>query len=307
MSDSKAQYSEFCHNGYVPLHFQPWWLDAVCGPGQWGAALALGENDRVIGAMPYYIARRWGLKVIQLPPLTTYAGPWLRYPQDVDFKDVSRLAFEKKVMGELIAQLPRTAFFKQNFRPEITNWLPFYWKKFRQTTRYTYIFEETNDLEKISTGFKKSLRSGLKKAARWTNAHRDDDAWEIVFALNKRALQRRNRLQPYTFEVFKNLHTALRQRNQVACFVANDKATGKPSAGLYLIFDARQAGVLITGTEPEFKSQCAVYSLFLEAIRFCSAQSLSLDFEGSMDEQLEHALRAFGAPLVPYHQVWKLF
>lgn len=305
MSDSEAQYSEFCRNGYVPLHFQPWWLDAVCGAGRWGAALALGENGRVIGALPYYLTRRYGLKVIQLPPLTTYAGPWLRYPQDADFKDVSRFAFEKKVMGEMIAHLPRTVLFKQNFRPEITNWLPFYWKNFQQTTRYTYLFDKTNELGKITAGFKKSLRNGLKKAALWTNTQRDDDAWEIVFSLNKRSLQRRNRVQPYSFEVFKNLHTALHQRNQMACFVAYDKASGKPSAGLYLIFDDRQAGVLITGTEPELKGQCAVYNLFLEAIRFCATQTISLDFEGSMDEQLEHALRAFGAQLVPYHQVWK--
>ncbi|MBC7778444.1 MAG: GNAT family N-acetyltransferase [Phycisphaerae bacterium] len=296
-------YIQFCQKQYLPIHFQPWWLEAVCGPNGWKVALATDKSGEIIGVFPYYLARRWGLKVIQLPPLTTYGGPWLNYPQDFDFKEVSRLSFEKKIMAELIRQLPRTVFLKLNFRPEITNWLPFYWEGFRQTTRYTYIFEETNDLEKITAGFKNTLRSDLKKADQWTEMRRDDKAWETVFALNKLSFQRKNRRHPYASEVFKNLHEALQQRNQSACFVAFDKASGRPSAGLYLAFDQRQAAVLMTGTAPEFKSQCAVYGLFLEALRFCAEHALSLDFEGSMDENIEHAFRAFGARLVPYFQI----
>ncbi len=303
MPDCKARYSEFCRNGYLPVHFQPWWLDAVCGPNGWNVALASDKSGDIIGVLPYHIARRWGLKVIQLPPLTTYAGPWLRYPQSVDFKESSRLSFEKKVMTDLIRQLPRTVFFKQNFRPEITNWLPFYWEGFRQTTRYTYLFEELNDLEKITAGFKNTLRSDLKKAAQYSKLQRDDEAWSSVFELNRRSFQRKGRRQPYKIEAFKNLHSALNQRNQSACFIAYDKASGKPSAGLYLVFDERQAAVLLTGTEPAFKSQCAIYGLFMEAIRFCAERALSLDFEGSMDKQIEQSFRAFGARLVPYFQI----
>ncbi|MFN0175010.1 MAG: GNAT family N-acetyltransferase [Saprospiraceae bacterium] len=303
MTDSKARYSECCLKGYLPLHFQPWWLDAVCGPNGWKVAHASDKNGEIVGVLPYHTAHRWGLKVVQLPPLTTYAGPWLFYPQDVDFKEVSRLSFEKKVMSELIRQLPRTVFFKQNFRPEITNWLPFYWEGFRQTTRYTYFFEELNDLEKITAGFKNTLRSDLKKAEKYTELLRDEAAWPTVFELNKRSFQRKGRRQPYSLEAFKNLHKALNQRNQSACFVAYEKTSGRPSAGLYLVFDERQAAVLLIGTEPAFKSQCAIYSLLMEAIRFCAERTLSLDFEGSMDEGIEHSFRAFGGRLVPYFQI----
>jgi len=299
-------YTLFCQKFYVPLHLQPWWLDAVCGENGWNVALAKDKGGEIIGALPYYTARRWGLKVIQLPPLTTYGGPWLRYPQQIGFKEVSRLSFEKKVMAELIRQLPRRVFFKQNFRPEITNWLPFYWEGFQQTTRYTYIFEPINDLESITAGFKNTLRSDLKKAEQWTETRRDDEAWETIFRLNKLSFHRKSLRQPHRFQVFKNLHNAFKERGQSVCFLAYDKISGKPSAGLYLVFDERQAAVLLTGTAPEFKNQCAVHSLFLEAIRFCAERSLSLDFEGSMDEGIEHFFRSFGARLVPYFQVWKI-
>ncbi len=303
LREMRGAYTQFCSENYLPLHFQPWWLDAVCGPNGWKVALASDKGGDIVGALPYHIARRWGLKAVQLPPLTTYAGPWLRYPQSVGFKETSRLSFEKKVMADLIRQLPRTVFFKQNFRPEITNWLPFHWEGFRQTTRYTYIFEKLNDLEKITAGFKNTLRSDLKKAAQCTELRRDDGAWSMVFELNKRSFQRKDRRQPYSLETFKNLHLALNQRNQSASFIAYDKASGKPSAGFYLVFDERQAAVLLTGTEPAFKSQCAIYGLFMEAIRFCAERALSLDFEGSMDKQIEQSFRAFGARLVPYFQI----
>ncbi len=299
----REAYLQFCQKHYLPLHFQPWWLDAVCGAEAWNVALATDKSGTITGVLPYYQVRRFGLNVIQLPPFTTYAGPWLFYPQETDFKANSRLSFEKKVLGELIAQLPRRAFFKQNFRPEITNWLPFYWKNFKQTTRYTYRFDTINDLEEITAGFKNTLRSDLKKAAQWTETIRDDAQWATVFALNQRSFQRKKLRQPYHIEAFQRLHTALNQRNQSASFIARDKASGQPSAGLYLVFDQKEAAVLLTGTEPNFKNQCAVYSLFMEAIRFCAERSLSLDFEGSMDENIERSFRAFGAPLVPYFQI----
>lgn len=275
----------------------------MCGPGAWQVALALDKSGEITGVLPYHFTRRWGLKVIQLPPLTTYAGPWLIYPQTPDFKDVSRLSFEKKVMTELIRQLPQTVFFRQNFIPEITNWLPFYWQKFRQTTRYTYRFDPIQDLEKIRAGFKNTLRSDLKKAGRLVNTARDDEAWETVFQLNQRSFQRKGRRQPYGFEVFKNLHNTLFERKQSAVFIARGKDSEAPSAGLYLVFDRQEASILLTGTAPEFKSQCAIYLLIWEALVLCSERSLRLDFEGSMDENIERAFRAFGATLVPYFQI----
>jgi hypothetical protein len=254
---------------------------------------------------PYQLRRRWGLKTIQLSPFTTYGGPWLNYPQDADFKAVSRLSFEKKVMGALIRQLPQVFYFKLNFRPEVTNWLPFYWENFQQTTRYTYVFENTESLEKITQGFRHTLRSDLKKAEKWVESRRDDEAWATVFDLNTQSLKRKNHRQNNRLKVFESLHQALQQRGQSASFIAYDRVSGQPSAGLYLVFDQRQAAILLTGTATAFKYQCAIYSLMLEALKFCSARKLSLDFEGSMDEGIEHSFRAFRGKLVPYSQVNK--
>lgn len=285
------------------MHLQPWWLDAVCGEGEWDVCLATDGGGKILGAMPFYKTRRFGFSVIQPPPLTSYAGPWLHYPPNL--KPQKRLDFEKKAFDELIRQLPRTAFFRQNFHPDVQNWLPFHWAGFRQMTRYTYIFNDLSDLEKIKMGFKNTLRSDLKKAEQAAEIRREDDRPDLLFQLHSMSFQRKNRRPPYSFETFQRLHSALAERQQSAIFVARDWRSNAPHAGLCLAFDERRAAVLLTGADPAFKSSCAAWALLWEAMKFCSERRLSLDFEGSMERDIERGFRAFGAQLRPYHQIWK--
>lgn len=303
VSERKTLYADFCRTHYAPMHHQPWWLDAVCADGDWDLCLATDGSGAVLGILPFYRTRRFGLCVIQQPPLTAYGGPWLNCPPNL--KPQKRLDFEKKVFDDLIRQLPRTAFFQQNFHPGVQNWLPFHWAGFRQTTRYTYIFNDLGDLEKIISGFKNTLRTDLKKAENAVEIRRDDTAAELLFQLHTLSFRRKNRHPPHTFATFHRLHTALAEHRQSAIFIARDRHSNVPHAGLCLAFDARRASVLLTGTDPAHKSSCAVWGLFWEAMRFCSEKNLSLDFEGSMERDIERGFRAFGAQLTPYHQIWK--
>lgn len=300
MSGRKTHYTDFCQNHYVPLQLQPWWFDAVCQNGTWDVCLSRDGSGTVTGVWPWYLTRRFGFSVIQQPPLTSYGGPWLRYPANAQ----KHPEFEKKVLDDLVKQLPRTAFFQQHFFPDIQNWLPLYWAGFRQTTRYTYIFDELSDPEKIKAGFKNTLRTDLKKAGKAVDNHCEDDA-VLLFQLHEMSFHRKGRRPPYPPGLFMRLYTALRERGHSVIFIARDRHSGTPHAGLCLAFDTRRASVLLTGADPVYKTHCAVWGLFWEAIRFCSERDLSLDFEGSMDRDIERGFRAFGARLAPYHRIWK--
>lgn len=304
----KARYSQFCRSGYTPLHLQPWWLDAVCGETEhWEVAIATGRNGDVVGAMPYFIRRRWGLRVIQLPPFTSYAGPLLRYPEQPPAKDKHLLGFEHQTFAQLIGQLPGVAYFVQNFRPEIHNWLPFYWAGFSQTVRYTYFLPGASDTGALYAGLKNTLRTDLKTAARHTIVRMEDDP-ALLFHLNRQSYARKGLRQPYNFEAFQRLYTTLAGRRQSVGFIARDKQSGAPHAGLYLAFDERQAQVLLTGFDPVLGgSSRALHGLYWEAVRFCNEHNLGLDFEGSMDRGVGHVFRAFGGQIAPYFQVKKVW
>lgn len=289
----------------MPLQLQPWWLDAVCNADRWSAVLSYDKGGRVRGALPIFLTRRWGFPVIQLPPFTTYAGPWLVYPDNPDFKENSRYGFERQVMAALIAQLPRVAFFQQNFLPEVQNWLPFYWAGFHQTTRYTYLLPDTSRPEELFRNLKNKLRTDLRTAERETEIVREYDPG-LLFWLNQRSFNRKGLRQPYRRAPFENLHAALKERDQSACFIARGRASGAPHAALYLAYDNRQATLLLSGFDPALgRRSRALHGLYWQAILFCAERGLGLDFEGSMEPGIERALRAFGGELTPYFQVWK--
>lgn len=301
------RYREFCAGADLPLQFQPWWLDAVCAAGRWDVSLATDAGERITGVLPYFLTRRYGLPAVLLPPFTSYAGPWYFYPPNPDFKEVSRLAFEKAVGAELIRQLPATVFFRQNLRPEITNWLPFYWAGYRQTTRYTYVLEPSPDPVAALAGFKNSLRTDLKKARAATSISAEDDP-ELLIQLYRQSLLRQ-RIRPARDlrPTLLRLYAALHQRQQGQILVARDRQTQSPHAALLLAHDGRQAALLATGADPRHRPSAAGLGLLTAALEFCGERTLRLDFEGSMRENMERVFRAFGGRLTPYSQVWKWF
>lgn len=301
----ESTYRDFCNKHYLPIYWQPWWLDVVCANGRWRSALASDAGGQIIGVQPWYMLRRKGVRMVQQPPFTSYGGPWLQYPHNPDFKRASRYAYEKKVMGELIAQLPKPVLFRQQFHPWVANHLPFFWSGFRQTTRYTYRFETVSEPALMYQNFKNTLRTDLEKATAAVYCKRADAEPGLIFGLHRQSFSRKGMTAPYSETMFLELHKALSIREQSACWLAFDQKDDTPHAGLYLIFDDRQASVLLTGLRSELRQSSALSLLFWEALQFCAARNMAFDFEGSMDAGIEHAFRSFGAMLTPYHTVWR--
>lgn len=299
-SGDKARYLDFCREHPVPLHLQPWWLDAVCTPDAWDVAVAGGPLP---GAWPWFRTRRWGLPVVQNPPLTAYAGPWL-IGGDPSWPAYKRLSLTHRTLEKLIARLPGVLFFQQTFRPEIQFGLPFHWAGFRQTTRYTYRLPDTSDMPDLFAGMKNTLRTDLRHAEIQMEIVPEENP-KPLFDLNKQSFLRKNLRQPYAFDTFRRLHRALTERGQGQGFIAHDRERGNICAGLFLAFNARQAGVVLAGLDASCRRPGALHALYWHAIRFCSERRLSLDFEGSMNPGIEHVFRAFGGQRVPYQQVWR--
>jgi hypothetical protein len=305
MSGSKTRYLKFCRETYVPLHLQAWWLDAVCGPNAWDAAVASDRQGFAAGVLPYFRTRRWGLPVVQQPPYTAYAGPWFQAAPEQGIAAFKQLDRQHRTMQELIGLLPAVVYFKQCFHPEIQNWLPFYWAGFRQTTRYSYVLPAADTIAQVYAGLKNTLRTDLRRAGERTEIVETDNA-ELLFRLNAQSYARKGLRQPYYFELFQGLHHVLSERRQAIGYVARDRKSGSPHAGLYLVFDARQAAVLLTGLNPLHKGSGALNSLYWQAIQFCATRKLDLDFEGSMQPGIERVFRNFGGQLKPYFQVWRI-
>ncbi len=288
------------------MYFQPWWLDALCGAECWGASVATDRGGTVTGILPYHIRRRWGLPFLQMPPLTPYAGPLFFYPSHTDFKTHSRYAFEKKVSETLIAQLPRCVLFRQHFRPEVTNWLPFQQARFRQTTRYTFVVETARrSLADIEQAMKSSVRNHLKNAAGVVYVAEAADGLEALFESFCARLRAKRLPPPCSVPVFLRLHQAADARGHIYSLVARHRDTHIVQAGVYLVVEPGRVGVLWSVVTTEGRHTGALLLLLWKAIELAWRTGAVLDLEGSMDPGVEHLYRSLGGNMVPCFRVWR--
>ncbi|HEV2610481.1 MAG TPA: methicillin resistance protein, partial [Noviherbaspirillum sp.] len=218
--DTKTQYREFSRSEpSLPIFSRDWWLDATAGPDHWNAAL-VKKGGQVAAAMPYTTYRRYWLKVMGQPALTQKLGPWLRLTEG---KPATRLAGEKDLMQGLIDQLPRFDYFTQNWHHSRTNWLPFAWNGFHQTTRYTYVLNQLQDADKLWAGFDNATRAECKKAqGRFNLTVRDDLPLDAFLALNRMTFARQRMEVPYSDAFVRRLDAACAERGCRKFFIAVD-------------------------------------------------------------------------------------
>jgi hypothetical protein len=293
---SKNKYIEFCNieNG-IPIFSQPWYLDIFCGSNQWDVII-IEKNNEIIASMPYYYLDN----DIQMPRLTQNMGPFIK---NAELKTDKILTIEKEICNQLISNLPEFKNFHQNFSPKITNWLPFYWKGFKQTTRYTYVLENIKNKDVIYKNFRENLKRDIKKASKNLKI-RTDLPIEVIFDLLNKTFERQNIPNPYPFSSLKLLDQKAQSNNQILKIFALDEQNNVHSAVL-IVWDRERAYYLISGSDPDFRGSGANSLLIWESIKFCSEFIDIFDFEGSMIEPIEHFVRGFGATQVPYFSVTK--
>jgi hypothetical protein len=278
---------------------QPWWLDAVA-PGAWGE-VAVEKGGELAARMPFVRIKRAGLVTLGMPPLTQTLGPWLRPSAG---KYATRLAVEKGMMTELIEKLPEHDRFAQSFHFSITNWLPFYWRGFEQTTRYTYRLEDLTDPDKIWSEFAENVRRAVRKAEKAVSVSEDMSVQEFI-ELNDQTFSRQGIKSPYPAGLVKRIDAACAEHAARKIFVARD-GRGRTHAAVYIIWDEDSAYNLMLGSDPEIRGSGASSLVMWEAIKFAATVTKSFDFEGSMIESVERSFRSYGARQVPYFHVSRM-
>ena len=293
--ENRQRYEEFCAENEVPLFMQPYWLDLSCGAERWDVVLA-EKKGRITGVLPYYLKRKG---YISMPPLTPYMGPFIPFPPDMKY--AKRLSHEHDVMDELIGKLPRFKYYNQRFHPCIKNWLPFYWRQFRQTTRYTYILPDISDTDKVHAEFKNNVKRNIKKAQKEFSVRELENSeipefYEIID---------QNRKPHYSLNYLNNLITSCTKYNCGRTFAAFDEY-GKLYAAILVVWDKTIAYYILGARSPELQTQQAMSLNLWSAIQFVSDKSQRFDFEGSMIEPVERYFRTYGAIQTRYMHVFKI-
>jgi lipid II:glycine glycyltransferase (peptidoglycan interpeptide bridge formation enzyme) len=298
---NKQKYRKFCQTEKdIPIFSKDWWLDAVCGEENWDVCL-VEKGGQLVASMPYMIQKDSIFNVISMPHLTQTMGPYIKYPKGQKYE--KRLSYEKQIMTKLINDLPNVDSFNQQFHYSITNWLPFYWKGFYQSTRYTYLLENTANLDLIWKNFTSETRTKINKATKLVHIEESTNIKEF-FNMVKMTYKRQKLSPPYKYDLMLKIDNICKKNNNRKILFAID-TKGRYHASIYIIWDNKSVYLLASGGNPILRNSGAKNLLVWEAIKFAHINNLVFDFEGSMIESIEKYNRSFGAIQKPYFQIYK--
>ncbi len=302
---AKQEYINFVksYEGYIPLFLLPKWLDIVSEGRNWDVALV--KNKEIVGIWPYIVYKKYHLKFMLQPILSPFLGPHLFYPIN-QTKTESKLAFEKKVISKLIDQIPKNLrILKVKTNPSLTNWLPFYWRGFKQSTHYTYQLDIAN-ISDLKSGYTSSLRSELKNLPQNVSILESEDA-EQVYQLAVSSYNKQDSEIYFSKEVFLNVDQLLKSEGNRSIYVAK-RDSGEVIACVYVLYDNSTAFLPIIGRGNISSEESAITKALIHYSIINSHKKgyTVYDFEGSMFPQFEKVFRSFGSHQVPYHVLSRL-
>lgn len=301
---NKEKYKIFCENVYVPVFSQPWWMDAVCGEKNWDVYV-VEKGGIYTAAMPYYVKIRDGYRIITKALNTQNNGIIISYPENQKY--ISKLDYEDKIINEIIDFIEEMDIdkYEQQYHYSFENWLPFYWRNFKEITRYTYVIDDTSDMKKVMDNYDSNARKNLKKAQKIVHLQNNPDI-ELFYEINKKSYERQGREIPYSLDYAKSVYEAGKKHDAVKILIAEDDE-GNVHSGALLVWDSKSVYYLLNGTDPKYKSSQANCFLIHESIKWASQLGKMFDFEGSVIHHIEKAFREYGGVRKPYFRIYKTF
>lgn len=303
---NKEKYMQFCGNEdvYIPIYSKAWWLDVVCQPNHWDVWLYEKGGD-ILAAMPYYIEMRGEYKYITKAPLTQNNGIIFKIYGGT--KIAARAKFQEHVIdqaNDFIVSLDLDVY-EQQYHYSFDNWLPFFWNHYTATTRYTYVLEDTSNLETLWDGISSSYKNIVRKGYKVAKVCEGYDANEF-WNLHKKVFEKQGLECPFSYELWIGLYEACRENNCGKILYAKDDSNHILSI-IFLIWDEQSVYHLLGGSMPEYQNMQTYDMLIWEGIKFASHMHLKYDFEGSVIKRISKSMRQFGGKPMPYFRIRKVF
>lgn len=304
--NQKEKYELFCNSGvYVPVFSKPWWMEAACGEENWNVYL-VEKGGTPVAAMPYYIESKGGHKRITKAKNTQNNGIIIAYPKYQKYE--TKLSYEEKIIEDVIRFIESMDIdkYEQQYHYSFDNWLPFFWNGYEAVTRYTYVIDDTSDIEKVEENYSSAVRNKLRKAQKCVRLKDEELSVEDFFKINRLSFERQGKEIPYDLEFVKRIYEAGRKNHAVRILAAEDNRGNIHSVAL-LVWDEESVYYLLNGTNPKFKSSQANSLLIHESIRMAGKMGKRFDFEGSVIRTIEKAFREYGGIRKPYFRISKSF
>jgi hypothetical protein len=278
------------------LFCRSWWLTAAFGHDF--DVLAATRAGEIVAGMPLPYAVSGKRKRVVSPAMTTTMGvlfsPSLTASGDYE----KQLSTEMDVLSGLVAAIPPNEGFSAAFHPSFTNWLPFYWQNYGQTTCYTYVLENTGDFDALVRKMHHSKRKNLARAQTLVSIERNITAASF-YKHHKMTLEKEGKVISYSAAYLERIVDAARLHANIELLAAVDPS-GAVHSAIIVLYDRVSAYYIASSIDPDYRNSGSTTLLLVEAMRAVFSITSRFDFEGSMIPGVEQSFRRFGARQVPY-------
>lgn len=238
----------------------------------------------------FELKEKLGFKFILNPTLVPYQG-YFASP-DESSNSYTAYSFYKKSIDAFCENLPKHDALILKLHTSINYVLPFIWKGYQVSTRFTFLLNLQDKLN-----YKDSLTKEIKKAEK-TLIIETSTSIEELFQLKK--LNQKARKSPLDFDLnyLNDFYNRFTSNNSAKLLIAKKEDT--IIGALLFVWDNETAYYLAGAIHPDYRTSGALSILLNEAIQESKATSKYFDFEGSMEPGIARYFASFGAEATPY-------
>lgn len=277
----------------MTIFHEPWWLDAVT-EGVW-REVRVEQNGACVGRWPY-VERTGPGRLLRLtsPPLCPRLGPLIDSTIDAQ----EDLGSWSQVLGELADRLPPHHHLVQGFDSKIHYWIPLAWRGFTQTTFFSFVLEETADLDAVRRGYSQGTRRNYRQGLKSLSLAENEPVLPLYEALGATLRAAGVRIG-YPLSTLDRVVKEASARDR-GVHVSAHAADGTPLAGAFFVWDERSVYYLVGSASAAARGTGAQSLVLDRGIEIASARGLRFDFEGSRVAGIEKFFRTFGSKPEPF-------
>lgn len=286
---NREEYAALCAEEKLPIFLQEWWLSGVAAGHEWDVLFSRDAIGKIRAAMPYMVERHLFSRFVVMPELCSYAGAWVR--EGLTAEELAQVA------ADFDAQLAalKVRYFMHRF--PIGSPLPEAFQQigYKLVNRTTHILQDTQDLEKVLSGFSRNKRQKLER--RTLSYRVDTMPIEEFYRFHQACNAEKNKELWYTREMLlvQYEHAIEHHQAKIICIRSQEDT---PLAAAVIVWDDKTLYQLLNCYIHETKDNGAREKLTLEVVRRAQHLGLPVDFVSHRSY-----LRHYGATRTEYVSV----
>ncbi len=270
----------------TPLFYTPAWLEALY-PGEWGLLVAM-EEEQLLALWSYRLSRTFGFRLLVMPPLTPYMGPW--------FSDAMPPERYGDVLIRMSADLPNHHMLSQQSFPGML--LPAAPPAWRQQPLATHILDLQATEEQLWKNCNDNTKRNIKKGQQRLSI-RETTSTHALWHLKTLSYRNKGQKPPPHAIYLGRAANFLTASGQGQLLESVDQS-GEVVGAILLVHDGHMAHYLYGAAHPEKGSGALAYLLW-EGLRRARSQGMQqFNFEGSRIPGIARFFKGFGATETGY-------